>query len=623
VSASAAEPAGTSVAGGRIRARGPDRLGLIIAALAVAVRLLWVLAVPTHPVGDFAMYLESADYLVAHGSLDPEFIYMPGYVLLLAAVRALGGGLFAAKLLGVAAGGLATAAVYGTAGRVFDRRSAIAAGLLAALWPAGIAVSSVIGTDMPAGALLAAAIWLLVRDADARPWRAAIAFGVTLGLAAYVRAVALPIALLAGFYWAALRVPLRQVVLRTALGCAVAAVTLLPWGIRNAMKYGELFLTDSHGGHTALVGANPNSEGVYSRSLNRMFAEGTGYQLFAPPHRDADRAAYALARRWTAFEPDYALGLLGAKADRLLTNERPLLYWPLYRQGVLSGETERWFARHRAGIEWLVDGFWYALCAGTLAGAVVAASRRLWPALALLPVPLALAAVYVAFFAEVRYHLAIAVLLFPFAGAAVRWAGQGTRDLRLRRLNARGRRRFGREALGATLVIGAVFGGWLWLLDAAAQLRARHRWGVCVCTVQDQRGLCAFRPTAPPPGEGVSPVRGVWNGIGLALTTEPASAATDIELPPGRYRISARADAAGGAARPSARLELRAREGTLGTAMLPRPTGDPPVPLAGVVDHLGGSLRIEVAAQALSTPSMFVDVPTLWISDIQVEGPLR
>ena len=116
---------------------------------------------------------------------------------------------------------------------------------------------------------------------------------------------------------------------------------LLPWGLRNHHRYGELFLTDSHGGHTALVGANPNTEGTYSRSLNRLFAEGTGYALFASPHRESDRAAYALAKQWTAFSPRYALGLLAAKADRLLGLERPLLYWPLYRQSVLARELVR------------------------------------------------------------------------------------------------------------------------------------------------------------------------------------------------------------------------------------------------------------------------------------------
>ena len=71
----------------------------------------------------------------------------------------------------------------------------------------------------------------------------------------------------------------------TAVSCAVAFLTLLPWGVRNQLRYGEFFLTDSHGGNTALVGANPNADGTYTRSLNKLFSEGTGYKLFAPPHR--------------------------------------------------------------------------------------------------------------------------------------------------------------------------------------------------------------------------------------------------------------------------------------------------------------------------------------------------
>src|SRR5205814_287325 len=107
--------------GGGRPARYRSPVGLLLTALALAVRLVWVLVVPTRPVGDFAMYLESARYLCEHHALDPAFIYMPGYVFLAAGVYAFGGGLLAVKMIGVAAGGLATAAAYGTARAVFGR----------------------------------------------------------------------------------------------------------------------------------------------------------------------------------------------------------------------------------------------------------------------------------------------------------------------------------------------------------------------------------------------------------------------------------------------------------------------------------------------------------------------
>ena len=57
--------------------------GAALVALATGLRVAWVLAVPTVPVSDFAMYRESANYLSEFGSLDPGFIYMPGFVALL------------------------------------------------------------------------------------------------------------------------------------------------------------------------------------------------------------------------------------------------------------------------------------------------------------------------------------------------------------------------------------------------------------------------------------------------------------------------------------------------------------------------------------------------------------
>jgi 4-amino-4-deoxy-L-arabinose transferase-like glycosyltransferase len=587
-------------------------VGLLLTALAIGVRLLWVLLVPTRPVGDFAMYLESARHLVEHHSFDPEFIYMPGYVFLVAAIDALGGGLTAIKLIGVASGGLATAAVYGTARAVFGRAAAIVAGLLCAFWPAGIAVSSVTGTDMPAAALLGLAVWLLARNAARRPLGAPLLFGAALGLTAYVRAVALPLAFLAAPHFRARGARWIHVLTRALVAALTAFLILLPWGLRNHHRYGEFFLTDSHGGHTALVGANPDSDGVYSRSLNRLFTEGTGYRLFAPPHRESDRAAYDLAKRWTAFEPRYAIGLLGAKADRLLSHERALLYWPLYRQSVLP--PGGWFEVHRAHIEEVVDDFWYLVVAAAALGVVAAAGRRNWPALTLLPLPVALAALYTLFFAEVRYQLAIAVLLLPFAGAGLVWLAGRARDL-LRRKAEAPTRRLAAEAAAAGLALALIFQGWPRLMEAAAGLRERHRWAVCVCRVDGTGRLCEFRATAPQPGTAPSPVRGVWDGFGLRLTQAHVAAAADLDLPAGRYRIALRAENVRAGEVP-ATLSLLA--GGTNLAHASWPSLAIPVTLGGVAAHGGGKLRVELQVDS-EIPSGSDGAPTLWISAIEVE----
>ena len=584
-------------------------MGLLLTALAIAVRLLWVLVVPTRPVGDFAMYLESARYLVEHHALDPEFIYMPGYVYLAAGVYAFGGGLLAVKMIGVASGALATAAVYGTARAIFGRGAAFLAGLLCALWPAGIAVSSVTGTDMPAAALLGLGVWLLARNAAGRPLGAPVAFGLVMGLASYVRAVALPLVLLAAFHFRARGASWVHVVTRTLAACFLAFLVLLPWGVRNHHQYGEFFLTDSHGGHTALVGANPNTDGSYSRSLNRLFSEGTGYALFAPPHRESDRAAYALAKQWTAFSPHYALGLLVAKADRLLGAERPLLYWPLYRQSVLPPGT--WFDVHRAGIERVVDDSYYLMIAAVVMGIVAAAARRNWPALTLLPLPLALLVLYTLFFAEARYHLAIVVLLLPFAGNGLAWVVTAARDLFRRRDS---RRRVAIEGLVAAGILALLFVGWPRAISAGTTLRERNRWAVCVCEVSGAKRLCDVRATEPPPGEAPSPVRGVWDGFGLRLSGARAAAAFDLDLPPGRYRVSMRGEGMGPAVRAAVDL---AADGT-NLAQAGWPTEAIPVTLSGIVAHAGGKLHLEVGtSRGIATGND--GAGTLWISAIKVE----
>ena len=298
-------------------------------------------------------------------------------------------GLLAAKMIGVAAGGLITFAAGGIAEQLFGRRAGIAAAALAALWPAGIAVTSVTGTDLPAGALAAVAVWAMVRFSGPRPWLAAALAGLLFGLGAWIRAVTVPLAALSFFFWWAAEKRWTAALRRTAVTVAVAVVVLLPWGFRNRLVYGELFLTDSHGGHTALVGANPNSEGTYSRFLNLMFTQTTGYRLTDVPahHRASDRAAYALAKSWSAFEPLYALGLLEARPTACCRTSAIFFTGP--SSGRASCPIAPARSRTRIGPAWrgLADGYWYGVVALFVAGVVLVAGARDRRPLALLAFP--------------------------------------------------------------------------------------------------------------------------------------------------------------------------------------------------------------------------------------------
>ena len=143
-------------------------------APATGLRVAWVLAVPTVPVSDFAMYRESANYLSEFGSLDPGFIYMPGFVALLAWVKNLGGDLLAQKLIGVAFGGIGAAGLFVLSYRlVDDDQDGTLKGSRDGLARAKLALPHAIIAPPPAGPPPAPAAALPVpargdRDADLR-----------------------------------------------------------------------------------------------------------------------------------------------------------------------------------------------------------------------------------------------------------------------------------------------------------------------------------------------------------------------------------------------------------------------------------------------------------------------
>jgi 4-amino-4-deoxy-L-arabinose transferase-like glycosyltransferase len=581
-------------------------LGVALATLATGLRLAWVLTVPTVPVSDFAMYRESANYLSEFGRLDHGFIYMPGFVALLAAIKNLGGDLLAQKLPGVIFGGLGAVGLFATTLRLFEgRRVATVATLAYALWPAGIATASVVGTDMPAAALLVCALAVLASLGPARPLAAAVGFGVVMGLAAWVRAVALPLTALSLGYWLARRTRWPAALALTGAAVASTLLVLSPWALRHARESGHAYFTDDHGGLTALIGANPNSEGTYTRALNQMFHDLTGRGVLDEPHHEVDQAAYALAKDWTRFEPTYALGLATKRAERLFDAERYLLYWSIFRPGVLVGPRAAWFAARREAIGGAADAFGAWLAALALAGIVLAVARRRWPALALVPFQLALAATYVLFFAEPRYRLPIELLALPFAALAL---------VDLAALAALVTRRAWTEVRAAAipLAVAAAFvvaGGFAWpaLGAEGAALRARHRWAVDLWRVDGAARLAKWRAVdARGPS---SLVEGGPGGVRLGPTdagAEPTTAAVELGgFDAGVYRLTLKATA-------TAPLHLRlatTRDATLATVAVPP---GPPVDVVTVLVHGGGTMRI-VASITSEAPA------TLIVSDAHLD----
>jgi len=589
--------------------------GAGLVALATLARLVWVLAVPTVPVSDFAMYRESANYLSEFRHLDPGFIYMPGFVALLALIKDAGGDLLAQKLLGVLFGGIGAAGVFGLTWALLDRdeagdggeprwrrlcpcpHAAIATGLYA-LWPAGTAMASVVGTDVPAAALVLAALALLVVLAPRRPFAAAIAFGVTLGLAAWIRAVALPLTVLSLGVWLARRERWVRAVCLTATSVLATVVVLAPWGIRHLRESGALYFTDDHGGITALIGANPNSEGTYTRALNRMFNDVTGRSVLAEPHRETDQIAYRIVREWWRYEPAYALGLAVMKTERFFDPEDRLFYWPIFRRGVLVGPAAERVTAHHEALAGAGYAFGMAVLVLSLFGAVVAVGRRRWPLVALLPFQAALTATYTLFFAEPRYRLPVEMLAFPFVAFALGELARFGRAVARRdgRVLVRSRGPW----IAGLAAIAVWWVAWPRVVQAGEALRARHRWAATEVALATEPLPRLLLWRAGPPLPAVSPLAGAPEGVHLRASGDGVARAqvqlAGGPLPAGTYQLTARAAAQQGGG----------RLGLGGTDVQVSP--GQPIEVRARLSHAGGVLRFDATFAASPGDEVWIDL---------------
>jgi hypothetical protein len=503
----------------------------------------------------------------------------------------------------------------------------VVATLLYALWPAGVALASVVGTDVPAASLMLLAIWALVALGDRRPVAAAVGFGVLMGLAAYVRAVALPLTLLSAGYWLSWRGHVggrrrwARVALLTVASIAATLLVMLPWAVHNRRAHGAFSFSDQHGGITALIGANPNSEGSYSRALNRMFEDLTGRTVISEPHHQTDQLAMDLARDWTRFEPAYAVGLLALKAERLFWPERHLLYWPIGRPGVLVGPRQRWFAARAGTTNQIADAFWLGLCALYAAGLALAVAERRWPLLSLLPFQLALTATYTIFFAEPRYRVPIEMMAFPIAAFALRRGWSLARGLgrdRSRAQSARAATRLG-VALAAAVALFVVTPP---ISAAGARLRAAHRWAATVWTIDGQAVLAKWRRQGP--AVGPSPITGAPNGVHLDVGADGRASAEVLvaALPPGAFQLDGaieRDASAGSAPAPGLRFTLTdaARGQPLADPVVLAPGAAARVPIHARFSHSGGPLRLRARLEADPVAAVPADAAaSIWISTL-------
>jgi 4-amino-4-deoxy-L-arabinose transferase-like glycosyltransferase len=241
-------------------------------ALALVLRVGWVIFCHNEPVSDQSHYHFSA-IVIAQGKgyinssgIHTNF-YPVGYPGLLAPFYALiGPYLVVAFAVNVILGCIAVAGAYHLGKLLFGENAGRLSGLLVAVHPTFVLMSTVLASENAYCAALPWAFWLMVRDARERgsaPWLAPAA-GVVIGLLAYVRSPALM--LLAGplvFGWVE-KAALRRTLVHAGVVALAAFITLAPWGLRNQRYFGKFSVTSYNGGCNLYLGNNAHSDGAWS-----------------------------------------------------------------------------------------------------------------------------------------------------------------------------------------------------------------------------------------------------------------------------------------------------------------------------------------------------------------------
>jgi 4-amino-4-deoxy-L-arabinose transferase-like glycosyltransferase len=247
---------------GRLRSFGAGLA--LVGVLALAVRLIYILALARVPVGvggDASFYNSSANLLVhGHfyyreivGHAYPTAEHPPLFSLVLGLGSLFGGDtLLAHRVISCVIGSCGVAAIALLGRRVGGSRVGLLAGAIAAVYPPLVTADGLVMSEPLFVLLVAVAMLLALRLIDRRSTRGAALLGAVIALAALTRGEGL--VLLPLLVWpAALRTgPGRA--RRLLATTAAAALVLAPWVVRNVVVFHRVMLAaDSN---TLIAGAN-------------------------------------------------------------------------------------------------------------------------------------------------------------------------------------------------------------------------------------------------------------------------------------------------------------------------------------------------------------------------------
>ncbi len=350
-----------------------------------------------------------------YGAVTSQVFRTPGYPVVLALLFSMTGinpPIIWARLLGALMGTLAVGLVMGLATRLFDRRTALVAGLLAAVYPGAVGMSIFVLSESPFCPWMIAQLlgWICAWQATdrSRQTLGALLAGVAAGVATLMRPSWLlftPFAALGGMVLVRERSKQLRIVL---LMLAALGLTMLPWWWRNYQVAGRWVPTTLQFGASLYDGWNPHATGASNMDFvfrfHRAQVEEDGWAETEPEGIFEDRLDRRLRRAavaWAREHPARAAQLAVIKTARMWSP------WPSNEQ------LTSWSIRIATAAGYLpllalatAGGWWFC--------------RRGWPyVLCLLPA-VYLTCLHAVFVSSLRYRQpAMLVLTVLAAGAMV------------------------------------------------------------------------------------------------------------------------------------------------------------------------------------------------------------
>jgi len=240
-----------------------------------------------------------------------------GFPLVLAALlKTAGGSLWPIRVFQLICGSLSCCTVYLIGLRLFDRRVALAAGLLSSVYPFFVRQDVTLYAESLFMLLYLAAFYCIVSLILEFKARYAWLAGLFLGLAALVKPAPLPLIPVLTLYLASIFRSSWHKVIQVIVGvAAVPAVFLAPWTLRNAALGYGLRMSDSLDGITFYYGNSPFAEHYYFEGVDvrELYGDRWKEQLNLTADETDSAYYYGKAFEYIRLYPTKALRLFAAK----------------------------------------------------------------------------------------------------------------------------------------------------------------------------------------------------------------------------------------------------------------------------------------------------------------------